>query len=267
MKIEKLDDLKHIKGKLNSLELFRLLKQFIPEKKYTRFIENFKNYGEFHHLIKQYDVIKGHTYLDALFKLRQSSTSYQPKLILSDGSAIYRPFTKKENMVARIDDSELFKKFLHSCTGNAYKKRTNLMKTSPICKEIITLDKDFSGSYLMVDYDNFDGEEIDVTKTSERDKSLTSMGGREDKENIEVYDCHKLKLIEYRKNYFGRRVTFNEQKNLMRYYTREQRPDNQLRALVILSGGDNDSDINYDDRLDDRAQFARVMASETHNDN
>jgi hypothetical protein len=214
-------------------------------------------------ITKQYDLVKEDTYGKASYNLIQSATSEQPQFTLEDGSKIYRPNTFKENLIARIDNPEFFKYMLDSCTGIAYNKGTSLVKINPITKELITLDKDFNGYSIDIIYNDFKGEEIDVDKISKKDKWLVAMGGREDKENVEVYYGYKAKLIEFQEDIYERKLSENEKDSLMNFYTLNNLSKDQLRAVYVFSGGQGNSGVGGG-RGYHSSHFARIKASETH---
>lgn len=178
--------------------------------------------------IKSYSKIDGNMYARAVFNLIQNAGENQPQFTLDDGSKIYRPLSFKENMVARIEQPEFFDEYLDSCTGVAHKKGSSLIKIQPVCKDLITIDKNFRNAYLDVDYQTFDGEELDASKTSKMDKWLVAMGGV-NAENKEIYNDYQKVLFERRPNL--------SRENAMNFYTVDTPLNDQLRALCVDLGG------------------------------
>ena len=84
-------------------------------------------------------------------------------------ASVKRPFTFKENLQARVEayesgDYRLFETWLNSCTGIVYKAGTTRFKIIPSCAELIGINKDFSHSFLPVEYDTIAGVELDSSK-------------------------------------------------------------------------------------------------------
>ncbi len=195
--------------------------------------------------IKTYSKVEGDTYAEAVFNIIQNAGENQPQFTLDDGSKLYRPLTFKENMVARIEQPELFDEYLDSCTGVAYKKKSSLVKIQPICKELITIDKNFNNAYLDVDYSSFEGEELNTEKTSKMDKWLVAMGGV-NAENKEIYNDYQKVLFERRPNL--------KREYAMNFYTVDNPSKDQLRALYVNLGNDdyNSNADGYDLNLNAR---------------
>ncbi len=122
------------------------------------------------------------TYAWAVEALRESykngECTLQPLYTKPDGSCIARPLTIRENLQALVENyntlknadgnvrngyerMHLFGRSLDSCTGITFKACTSKFKIVPKCGELITIDKDFKGSFLQVDYNFIDGIELD----------------------------------------------------------------------------------------------------------
>jgi len=176
--------------------------QNLGKAQYTAFAELFSSEEKAQEAIKainSYSKIEGNTYAKAVFNLIQNAGENQPQFTLDNESKIYRPLSFKENLIARIEHPELFDQYLDSCTGVASKKKSSLIKINPICKELITIDKNFIDSSLDVNYESFEGEELNTEKTSKMDKWLVAMGGN-NSENKDLYNNYQEALFERRPN-------------------------------------------------------------------
>ena len=143
--------------------------------------------------------------------------------------------------------AELFDQYLNSCTGVASKKKSPLIKINPICKELITIDKDFNDSFINIDYKSFEGEELNTEKTSKMDKWLIAMGGN-NSENKEIYKDYQEALFERRPNL--------SKEDAMNFYTVKKPSKDQLRALYVYV--DYGYSIALGFSLDYYAQLLRV---------
>ncbi len=95
---------------------------------------------------------------------KEDEDSPHPQFILEDGSKIYRPLTFGENLAARLQDSSLFNYWSSTCTGIAYQKNSTKFKIIPMCRELITIPKDFAEWYLNANYNKLNEEEFDRNK-------------------------------------------------------------------------------------------------------
>jgi len=101
------------------------------------------------------------SYGSALKNLRdacaEDKNSKQPLL---DG--IPRPLTLKEIFIARIMQHELWDVFLDPIGGIAYSSQDkNMFKINQVCRELAGLSEGFDRSYLPIDYNGFNGVELD----------------------------------------------------------------------------------------------------------
>ena len=170
--------------------------------------------------------------------------SPHPQFVLDDGNKIYRALTFKEDIEARVKDYEnnkgteervrLFKTWNDSCTGVAYKGGTTKFKIVPICSGLITINKDFNGGGLAIDYDAIKGVEVDraVGKYNvhlTKDEVLVNEGWRAAVEgDIELLTAY-------------RDIVFTELKGAgaMAFCVLDKPAQDQLRALFVYS-------LNYD---------------------
>ena len=235
MNINKLE--KMLKNNGAPKEAILFAEQNLGKAQYTAFAELFSSEEkakESAKIINSYSKIEGNTYAKAVFNLIQNAGENQPQFTLNNESKIYRPLSFKENLIARIEHPELFDQYLNSCTGVASKKKSPLIKINPICKELITIDKDFNDSFINIDYKSFEGEELNTEKTSKMDKWLIAMGGN-NSENKEIYKDYQEALFERRPNL--------SKEDAMNFYTVKKPSKDQLRALYVYV--DSFSSIAY----------------------
>ena len=247
-KIQKLDDLKNVQGKLtlNPQQFYKVLKENMAPANYDAVIALLNSTEEEAvKILKNYSKIEGDTFAKAVYNLMQNVTSNQPRFTLDDNSSVYRPLTFKENMIARLEDNSLFNDNLNSCTGIAYKKGSSLIKLNPETKELIMIPKKFYEASMDIDYDSFQGQELDASTTSNQDKWLVAMGGN-NAENRDLYNNYQQKLHE---------ITGISKKDLMNFYTINNPSKDQLRALCVVNG-DSIAGGNY--VLDNYARLLQV---------
>ena len=135
------------------------------------------------------------TYAKAVHRLRKEASENQPRYVLADGSSIPRPLTFKETVLANMRLGH--RNFTpDTCTGIAYKSNSSLVKISPETEALIIIPKDYFETFIPIDYETFEGEEIDAAKSNKRDLWLIAMGGV-NRENEEIY-------AEYVSNLCGR---------------------------------------------------------------
>ena len=183
-----------------------------------------------------------YTYAKGAHALRKAckaeAHSPHPQFVLDDGSRIYRPLTFKEDIEARVTDYEnnkdteerkrLFQRWNDSCTGVAYKNATTKFKIVPTCSQLITLNKDFNGFFLSIEYDDIEGIELDraagkYTAQLTKDEVLANEGWRAAVEG----DLELLKTY--------RDIVFTELKrnNAMAFCVLEKPSEDYLRALFV----------------------------------
>ncbi|MEK6899899.1 MAG: hypothetical protein AABX05_02130, partial [Nanoarchaeota archaeon] len=188
------------------------------------------------------------TYAKGAYALRETCNaevnSPHPQFVLEDGSRIYRALTFKEDIEARVTDYEnnkdteerkrLFQRWNDSCTGVAYKANTTKFKIVPMCSQLMTLDKDFNGAGLAIEYDDIEGTELDraagkYTAHLTKDEVLANEGWRAAVEN----DLELLKTY--------RDIVFTElgRNDAMAFCVLDKPSEDQLRALFVDSLYDN----------------------------
>ncbi len=203
-------------------------------------------------------------------KCEKENDCPHPMFVQDDGSKIYRPLTFKENIEVRVNDFNtlynfdgkerkkrerlrLFtRRWLDSCTGIAYKKGTTKFKLVPVSKDLITLSKGFNNAYVDINYDTIDGIELD-RKDGIYDRLLTLS----QVENHPAWlaavdgDTHLLKA-------YGDIVFANvKQDTVMGFYTLQNTPQDQLRALLVHDL-DSDSRAYGSYNLGDNGSFLLV---------
>jgi len=209
------------------------------------------------------------TYTKGAHALREAckaeAHSPHPQFVLDDGSRIYRALTFKEDIEARVTDYEnnkdteerkrLFQRWNDSCTGVAYKNATTKFKIVPMCSQLITLDKDFNGGGLAIEYDDIAGIELDraagkYTAHLTKDEVLANEGWRAAVED----DLELLKTY--------RDIVFTELKrdDAMAFCVLDKPAEDQLRALFVYDlNVDSSACGNFD--LNDLGSFLRVAPS------
>ena len=184
-----------------------------------------------------------------------------------DGSKIIRPLTFEENIRARVDDYEtlfdennnerdlqertrLFKTWLDSCTGIAYKAKTTKFKIITECSELINIASNFNEYYLPINYDSINGIELDSSQ-GVYNKLLTPEQILEHPAwNTVVKDKSLLKT--YRDIVFK----LNPGYERMGFWVKQNTAKDELRALFVNL--DDNSSAYGDSNLDDNAYFLRV---------
>ena len=201
---------------------------------------------------------------------RKNGMIVHPVFVKDDNSLIFRPLTFKENLQAKVEDFEtqknpegtkrsmgdrlrLFTTFLDSCTGTGYQKGTTKFKIIPLCKELITIAKNFSQPYIQKPYDQMEGIELDTSKGKYRELLtqaevlkhpawLAAVGG--DKPLLKAYSNIAFKAL--------------KQEKAMGFWHRTEISEDQLRALYVnlLNSNSYPYDTNY------LYNFARLLLAQ-----
>ncbi|MDP2909115.1 MAG: hypothetical protein Q8N77_04895 [Nanoarchaeota archaeon] len=221
----------------------KLPKLFVPEKDLENSVERLLK--EPVKVQRKYDlieVIHAGTYAEGIAKLKKRGQ---------------KPFTFYENIEARIADyeangenAELFKTYLDSVTGVAYKKGSTKFKIILRSDKLENIKPDFEQSFIPVDYNVENGIEFD-SKKGKYNQDLT----REEAKNHEFWLAamggDKGKLAEYVDIWFGK----TKAKKGMSVYLRSNTSQDELWALVLGSGSiDSDAfggslNLDYDARF------------------
>jgi len=219
-----------------------------------------------------YSFIEAKPYAVAVHKLRKSladaPSDIHPKFTISAGTHIFRPLTFKENIEARINDYEtknpdgsartdaerqkLFKVYLDSCTGIAYKAGATKFKIAPICPELINIDKSFNSEFKPVDYATFTGKEFDSSQDI-----YNSLLTETQFLNHKAYKFLYEEDANLMKAYWKIVHTLKPQDTLMGLWARKNTDADELRVLCVYDL-DNDSDANGFNDLNYYARFLRV---------
>ncbi len=200
------------------------------------------------------------TYAYGVYALRNSykrKESEVPSLLRyeRDGQKIIRPLSFKENLLARVDDFEtlknkdgsnktieerlrLFDTLLDSCTGIVYSsKNENDFMIVPVCKELITIPKNFSNEYLSVDYASLQGRGTRLKRSQAKyDELLTESKVISHPAWIASVEEDITLLGTYTSIAF--KHSSRSEGKLMGFYLRNQIEKDQLRGLFV-------SDRNY----------------------
>ena len=128
------------------------------------------------------------SYAESLHALRDSYVGKKIEVpsnlwYQNDGRKIIRPLTFRENLLARVDDFETLRnkdgskrtmeqrsRFFHnrsldSCTGIAYSSNNDDFMIIPVCKELITLPRNFNSEYISIDYARFQGKGFSLKRS------------------------------------------------------------------------------------------------------
>ena len=203
------------------------------------------------------------TYAQGVHALQDAcrENSVHPQFVQSEGG-IYRPLTFKENLQARVEDYHsnegdklrLFKTWLNSCCGVAYKKGSTKFKIVPLCEELVTIDEDFNQGFFPINYDSVQGVELDFSQ-AKYGTLLTQQEVLEHPAWLVVVEEDKELLRAYTEIVFSER----KREKLMRFWIENNPDQDQLRALFVYnlvsgSSADGSYDLNY------RGSFLRVVA-------
>ena len=176
----------------------------------------------------------------------KTKESVHPLFTRDDGSKTVRPLTFKENIECRVNDYEtlkdskgdekskedrlkLFKVWLDSCTGLAYKAKTNKFKIQPECRELITIKQDFNQPFINIDYNSFKGIELDSSKGLYNQLLTKEQVLKNEGWNAALQGDTKL-LKAYAD------IIFKEKKSpkMMGFWTRKQTDQDELRGLFVF---------------------------------
>lgn len=202
-------------------------------------------------------------------KVKTGKYPQHPLFILDDGTKIARPLTFKENIEAIVNDYNTLKdengrnrtkeERLHllkeswkdSCTGAAYKAKSTKFKIIPVCKELITMPKDFSKNFLPVDYDSVQETKLDSSK-GKYNQLLPQKDVLEHEAWLAAVEGDKTVLKEYSD------IIYSQLKqNAMGFYARQNTNTDELRAVVVHSLGGNSYASGFWD-LDGSSRFLLV---------
>ncbi len=183
----------------------------------------------------KFEVIHANTYAEGIAKLKGQGK---------------RPFTFFENVEARIvdyevngKDAELFKTWLDSVTGIAYKLKSTKFKLILRSDKLENITKGFNQSFIPVDYNAEKGVEFDSVK-GKYNKLLTRKEAKNHEFWIAVMNSDKEKLVKYVDFWFDK----TGRKEGMGVYLRSNIDKDELRGLALdddlLNDSIADGDIN-----------------------
>ncbi len=193
-----------------------------------------------------------------------------------DGQKIVRPLTFRENLLARVEDFEtlknndgstrsmeerlrFFNTYLVSCTGIVYSsKDKDDFVIIPICKELITIPKNFSNEYLSINYASLQSKGFSLKRSQAKyNQMLTEsevishpawiVSVEEDITLLCIYTSIVFKYSSSRKG------------KLMGFYLGNQIEKDQLRSLFINNRG-NGSKANGNYILNLDSVFSRATS-------
>ena len=199
---------------------------------------------------------KTSTYAQGVYALQEAcKNSTHPQEF-----GVYRPLFFRENLQARVNDYRsnegdklrLFKTWLDSCCGVAYKGGTTKFKIVPRCRELVTIQRDFNREFMPINYDSVQGVELDSSQGKYR-TLLTQQEVLEHPAWLAAVEGDKDLLKAYSEIIFAERSGKN-----MGFWVLNQPSEDQLRALFVSSlDGGSSAGGGY---LYKRGSFLRVVA-------
>lgn len=226
----------------------KLPKIFMPKKDYSK--DKIKKLLLLKEEIKQYTkfkVIHFDNYAEGIAKLKEQKK---------------KPFTFSENVEARIidyeeniEDARLFRSWLNSVTGVAYKSKSTKFKLILRSDKLENIVKGFNQSFIPIDYSTEKGIEFD-RKKGKYDQLLT----REEVKNhefwIAIMNGDKEKLARYVDIWFDE---IGKREKGMGVYLGYNIEEDELWALTLGDGddvSDAGADYGFYGCLDGDARFA-----------
>lgn len=211
---------------------------FIPEKDLGQNIESLLKVKRFS--IPEYKIIKSKTYAKGIAKLKE-----QGKM----------PFTFAENIEARIidyttncEDAELFRIWLDSVTGIAYKAKSTKFKLILRSDKLENIKSVFSRNFVPVEYSAEKGIEFDSRK-GKYNQNLTREEAKSHKFWLELMNGNKERLAEYVDIWFDK----TGKEKGMGIFLRNNTTEDELYSLPFDFYGD--SDANGNSILDYKVRF------------
>lgn len=223
--------------------------------------------------VRDYTQVKAVTYAKAVEALRRSCeelgdglTLAQPTFTTEDGSQVPRPLSFKEVLEAKVDDFEtlldingkpkdmkdrlrLWNVYNDSCTGNAHKADSDMIKIIPVCQELVLIDPAFSGTFLPVSFASLKGTTLNRTKAT-YNQPLTKQAYLNHPAWNAACETDKVLL----KTHW--RIVFEQTENekMMGWYLRNRTTEDELRAVYVGDLGrdafaDGSCGLDVDTRL------------------
>jgi len=169
-----------------------------------------------------------------------------------NGRKIIRPLTFRENILARVENFEtlknkngstrtmedrliLFDTLSHSCTGVAYSSRNEEdFMIIPVCKELITLPKNFSEYCIQLNYSSLQGKGFVLKRSHTKyDEQLTESEVITHPAWIAAVQEDIILLCTYTAIVF--KQMSNGEDKLMGFYLKDKIYRDQLRSLFVLN--------------------------------
>ena len=193
----------------------------------------------------------------------------------NNGQKIVRPLTFRENLQARVDDFEtlknkdgskrsmderlrFFNTGLDSCTGIAYfsKKKDDFM-IIPVCKELITIPRDFDDKYIPINYTSLQGKGFSLKRSQAKyDQLLTESEVISHPAWITSVEEDIPLICAYTSILFNHILQGDK---AMGFFLRNQIEKDQLRGLFV-SSRNYSSDAYGDDYLSSGSVFLRATS-------
>lgn len=192
---------------------------------------------------KQYEILFPENYengyVNSIQELQKVASEKHPVFTLDDGNKIYRPLTIKENMEARIDNSDLFRYWCESSTGILFKENSYLAKINPVAKDLFSLNN--NTERLIIPYVSFEGNEVDFERLNKKEKWMSLMGGIT-KENSELYDDYQNSVLNFQKKLYDSVEMTNRQNWLRGVHIKPSQ--SYLRHARIWPAKPDDSEVD-----------------------
>ena len=222
------------------------------------------------------------TYAEGLHALRDSYVGKEaevPSQLLyeTDGQKIIRPLTFRENLLMRVEDFEtlkdkegrkrtiedrlrLFDDFLDSCTAVAYSsKNVDDFMIIPMCKELITIPKDFQDDYVKIDYVSLHGRGIALKRSQAKYGELLAESEVHSHPAWIVSVEGDITLLCTYTSIVFKHILHREGK-VMGFHLRNQIEKDQLRSLFVGNSYDYSNANGYGDLNDYGGAFLRATS-------
>ncbi|MDP2907595.1 MAG: hypothetical protein Q8O03_06650 [Nanoarchaeota archaeon] len=214
---------------------------FVPEKDLENSVEKLLKERHAQQRYAKFEVIHADTYAKGIAKLKEQGRE---------------PFTFSENVEARIadyeingEDAKLFKTWLDSITGVAYKAKSTKFKIILRSDKLENIKPDFKQSFMPIDYDAEKGVGLD-SKKGKYNQLLTRKEVKNHNFWLAVMNGDKEKLEKYVNIWFDK----TKAKEGMGVYLRGNTSQDELRALALYDDSSNSNAyggyiLDYDARF------------------
>ena len=205
---------------------------------------------------------------------QQEGNTAHPHSIADDGSRIYRPLTFKENIEARVKEYNtdrnndgsprteqerlhLFTRWIDSCMGIAYEKKSTRFTLIPQCEQLITIPELCRDTFLSVPYRSVRGIELDSGARGVTYNDLLSRQKVIDHPAWKAAVGDDALLREYAGIVFSLLQTKYNHDTGMGFFVVQKPNEDQLRALFV-NDLDHISNADSNDNLSNYGSFLRV---------